>query len=49
MTSNHEENSNDITLQNLKCSVQTYEVVGINAEKVTKELEVIKLALSNFL
>ena len=48
MTSNHEEYGNDITLENLKCSVQIYEVAGIIAEKVTKELEVIKLAFSYF-
>ena len=47
MTSNHEEYSNNITLENLKYSVQIYwltEVVQIFAEKVTKELEVINLA-----
>ena len=38
MVSNHEEHSNDITLENLKCSVQHFtEFVRIFAEKVTKE------------
>ena len=49
MTSNHEEQSHDITLENLRCSVQTSEVLRIFAEKVTNELEVIKLAVTNFL
>ena len=49
MTSNREEYGNDINLENLKCSVQIYEVVGIIAKKVTKEREVIKLAFSYFL
>ena len=49
MTSNHEEYSYDITLENLKCSVQIYWGLRISAEKVTKTLEVIKLAFSNVL
>ena len=47
MISYHEKYSNDITLENLKCSVQIYwGCVRIFAEKVTKELEVINLAFS---
>ena len=42
MTSNHEEYSNDITLENLK-------FVCIFAEKVTKELQVYNLAFGNIL
>ena len=38
MTSNHEECSNDITLENLKCSVQIYWGCSIFAEKVVKVL-----------
>ena len=49
MTSNHKEYGNDVTLENLKCSVQIYEVAGIVAKKITKEREVIKLAFSYFL
>ena len=47
MTSNHEEYIYNITLENLKHKFT--EVLRIFAEKVTKELEVIKLAFSNFL
>ena len=49
MTSNHEEYSNDITLENLKCSVQINWSLRTFVEKVRKEFEVIKLALSNVL
>ena len=49
MTSNHEEYGNGITLENLKCSVQIYEVVAIIAEKATEGREVIKLAFGYFL
>ena len=49
MTCNHQEYNNDINLENLKCSVQIYWGCTFFAEKLTKELEVIKLAFSNFL
>ena len=46
MSSNHEKYGIQITLENLKCSVQVYRGFTCFAEKVTKELEVIKLAFS---
>ena len=46
MTSNHEEYSNDLTLENLNVQYKFTEVVRIFAEKVTKELEVINLAFT---
>ena len=49
MTSNQEEYSNDITLENLKYSVQIFWGLRLFVEKVTKQLEVIKLGFSNFL
>ena len=49
MENNLGEYSNDVTLENLKCSVQIYWGFSIFAEKVAKELEVIKLAFCNFL
>ena len=48
MTSIHEEYIH-ITLENLKCSVQIYRGLRMFGGKVTKELEIIKLAFSNFL
>ena len=50
MTRNYEKYSSDVALENLKCSVQIdWVCTYIFAKKVTKELEVIKLAFSNFL
>ena len=37
MTSNHEEYSNDITLENLKCSVQIYWGCTYHYRKSNKE------------
>ena len=48
MTSNHEEYIIHIAWENLKCSVQIYRGLRMFAKKVTTELEVIKLAFSNF-
>ena len=47
MTSNQEEYINNITLENLKHKFT--DVLRIFAEKVTKELEKIKLGFRNFL
>ena len=49
MKNNHGEYSNDITLENWNVQYKFTEVLRIFAEKVTKELQVIKLAFSNFL
>ena len=49
MISNHEEYSNDIGLENLNVQNKFAQVLGVLAENVTKELEVIKLAFSIFL
>ena len=47
MTSNHEEHINNITLENLKHKFT--EVLRIFAEKLTKELDKIKLGFRHFL
>ena len=49
MTSNHGEYRSDITLENLKCSVKIYSGFTYLYRKKMEELEVIKLAFSNFL
>ena len=49
MENNHGEYSNDITLEIRNFHYKFTEVLRIFAEKVTKELEVIKLAFSYFL
>ena len=50
MTGNHEEYSNDTTLNKLKCSVQNFFRFYVSLqEKLTKEIELTKLAFSNFL
>ena len=51
MTSNHEEYGNDITFENLKCSLQKYWDCAYLCRKSNKGtcLEVIDLAFSNFL
>ena len=49
MENNDGEYSNDITLENRNFQYKFTEVLRIFAEKVTKELQVIKLAFSNFL
>ena len=51
MSSNHEEYSNDITVENLKCSIQIYWDCTYFCRKSNKRtyFEVINLAFSNFL
>ena len=51
MTSNHEEYNNDITLENLKCSVQIYWGCTCFYRKNNEGtcFEVVSLAFSNFL
>ena len=50
MTSNHEEYINDITVENLKCSVQLYWGCTYLCRKYNEGtcFEVVSLAVSNF-
>ena len=51
MANNHEECSSDITLENLKCSVQTY-LGGMYLSRKSSEgtsFGIVSLAFSNFL
>ena len=49
MENNHGEYTDDIALENLKCSVQINWGFTYLCKKVTKELEVVKLAFCKFL
>ena len=51
MTNNHKECSNDVTLENLTCSVQVYRSCAYFCRKSSEGacFEVVSLAFSNFL